>query len=241
MEVNKSKSILILILLLIFFSSNSECYARGFLDFNVYPYLIDVENDSVITINAGAEVTSRLSYFSLTNFINQANSSALSEIDTFYSEQNIRWKISPDSPFDATWQSNFRSGERNDRHRIGVRWRLNDTASLSDFLKKINLSYAINLHAIQFDHESPNVWQLEHAFYLKLPQLSHNLYVSGFIDHTFNQELPPDVPKSPIVAEIQIGYKIAENLFAVSEYRINEYRRSGVNNLAVGLQYKLNW
>ena len=43
----------------------------GFLDFNVYPYPTDVENDSVFTLNTFSKLPNRFSYFSLLNLINQ--------------------------------------------------------------------------------------------------------------------------------------------------------------------------
>ena len=43
----------------------------GFLDFNLYPYLSDVDNDNTLTINALANLPGRFQYFSLTNFGNQ--------------------------------------------------------------------------------------------------------------------------------------------------------------------------
>ncbi|MCG8454123.1 MAG: hypothetical protein MI717_13185, partial [Spirochaetales bacterium] len=66
-----------------------------------------------------------------------------------------------------------------------------------------------------------------------MPSISENIYIAGFIDHTFNQDLPENFPNSPIVSEIQFGYEIYENLYFITEYRINEYRRSDVNNLAI--------
>ncbi len=236
------------ILLCLFFISTSPSSwadkknsSAGFLDFNLYPYLSDVESDNVFTLNIAATLPGRFSYFSLLNIGNVDSSSEFEDTATYYTEQSIRWKISETSPLDLTMQLNFRSGEDNDRHRLGVRWRLNDTPYLSNALNKLNLRYAVNLHAIQFDHEDPHVWQLEHSFRLGFPYLSDRLYLAGFIDHTFNQDLPPQFPSSPIVAEAQLGYRLYENLFLVSEYRLNEYRRSDVNNLSVGIQYKVVW
>ncbi|PCK07733.1 MAG: hypothetical protein COA42_12790 [Alteromonadaceae bacterium] len=213
----------------------------GFLDFNLYPYLSDVDNDNVLTINIAAKLNNRFSYFSLTNFGSQSDQSELGDLNTFYTEQNIRWKTADKSPFDLTLQMNFRTGEDNDRHRFGVRWRLNDTEIFSSIFKRIHMSYSINLHAIQFDSEDADVVQLEHVFKLKFPYLTDRLYLAGFIDHTFNQDLPANFPDSPIVGEVQLGLQLIENLFVITEYRVNEYRRSDVNNLAAGIQYKIIW
>lgn len=213
----------------------------GFIDFNLYPYLSDIETDSVATINIGANLKNRFSYFSLTNFSNQANQNELEDVTGFYSEQNIRWQIQEGSPIDLTLQMNFRGGENNDRHRLGARWRLNDTAWLKDFFQAINLNWSVNLHALQIDNEDANVWQMEHAYRMTFPAISKRLYLAGFIDHTFNQDLPDNTPSSPAVLETQVGYEVLENFFAVAEYRVNQYNRTDVNNIALGIEYLIKW
>ncbi|WP_281560058.1 hypothetical protein [Thalassomonas sp. RHCl1] len=222
-------------------SAQSKNTRGGFLDFNLYPHLTDVDTDSVFTLNAAAKLRYRFSYFSLLNFYSQDGSGSLGDADAFYTEQNIRWQISESSPLDLTLQMNLRTGEDNDRHRLGIRWRLSDTSFLQDFFKSIHLKYSINWHAVQFDHEDPYIWQLEHSFMMKFPYISDRLYLSGFADHIFNQDLPSTIPANPVVMEAQLGYRLVENFFIVSEYRINQYRRSDVNNLAIGLQYKFIW
>ena len=212
----------------------------GFLDFNIYPYLSDVDDDSVVTINIGAKLANGFSYFSLTNFGSQKNAGELNDTTTYYTEQNLRWAVN-DLPIDLTVQANFRTGEDNDRHRLGFRWRLNDTQSFKSFFNYLNLSYAINFHIIQFDDQDENIWQIEHSFRLTAPSLSNRLYLAGFADHTFNEDLPSGFPANPIVAEVQLGYRLIENFYAVTEYRLNEYRREDVNNLAVGVEYKMRW
>jgi len=219
-------------------ASQAQKSNSGFLDFNLYPHLTDVENDSVFTLNAAAKLQNRFSYFSLLNLYNQEGSSA-GDTTSYYTEQNLRWQITELSPFDLTMQLNFRTGEDNDRYRFGIRWRLNDTAFLQDFFSQAHIRYAINLHAIQFDHEEGSVWQLEHSLMIKFPYISNRLYLSAFADHTFNQNLPANLPRNPIVAEAQLGYELFKHFYLISEYRINQYRRSDVNNLAIGLQYKV--
>lgn len=212
----------------------------GMLDYNLYPYLNDVDNDSVVTINIAATLEHGISYFSLTNFYNQDNVSELKESTSFYTEQNIRWRI-PDSSIDITTQLNFRSGEDNDRHRLGVRWRLNDSPWLQPAFSTLHLSWSINIHAFQFDHTDKHEWQMEHVFHLTAPYLSSRLYLAGFIDQTFGEDLPSNYPTAPIVAEAQVGFRILENMYLVTEYRINDYRRDNVSNLAIGIEYKLLW
>jgi hypothetical protein len=222
-------------------SAEAHNSQSGFLDFNVYPYLSDVDNDSVFTLNIAATLPKRFSYFSLLNIGNQPADKELGDTSNYYTEQNIRWQIHDSSPLDLTVQYNMRSGEDNDRLRFGIRWRINDSPALQSFFAKINLSYAVNLHAIQIDDSDARVWQLEHSFALRFPCLSDRLYLAGFIDHTFNEDLARQIPSNPVVAEAQLGYRLIENLYIVSEYRLNEYRRSDVNNLAIGVEYKIKW
>jgi len=220
----------------------SEVNSRGgFLDFNIYPHLSDVDSDNVLTLNIASKLPARFSYFSLTNIGNVKGDSELKDTTSYYTEQNIRWQIQEASPIDLTIQMNFRTGEDNDRHRLGLRWRLNDTQALQSTFARLNLSYSVNWHAIQFDNEDPDVWQLEHVFRMTFPYLTDRLYFAGFIDHTFNQDLPRGFPTNPIVGEAQLGYRLFENFHLVTEYRVNEYRRSDVNNLATGFEYKVIW
>lgn len=244
----KIQPVAVLAAMLVVLSSPSELWADGhknsqggFLDFNLYPYMSDVDSDNVFTLNIFSKLANRFSYFSLTNLGNQSDSSELEEISGFYSEHNIRWQIANGSPLDLTLQMNFRSGDDNDRHRLGFRWRINNTKALSGFFKAIHLSYSLNFHLIQFDNEDPNVYQIEHVFAMKFPYISDKLYIAGFMDHTFNQDLATGYPSSPIVGEVQLGFRLIDQLYLISEYRLNQYRRSDVNNLAAGLEYKMVW
>ncbi len=212
----------------------------GMLDFNFYPYLSDVATDSVFTLNVAATLHSGFSYFSLTNFYNQSNDPELQETNTYYSEQNIRWRINK-SAFDLTGQFNFRSGDSNDRHRLGIRWRLNDFQLFKPLFKNVNLAWSINFHLLQIDKTDANEWQMEHVFRLTFPEYNNRLYLAGFIDHTFSEDLAVNIPSNPIVGELQVGYRLLENLYFVAEYRVNQYRRSDVNNVGVGIEYKLLW
>lgn len=235
----------ILVMLALFVSSSINAASKnssgGFIDFNVYPYLSDVDTDNTLTINSAANLPNRLSYFSLINFGNQSESSELEDTISYYTEQNLRWQIKEGSPLDLTLQLNFRSGNSNDRHRFGLRWRLNNTKTLESFFSAINLAWSMNFHLLQIDKEDPHVWQIEHAFRMTFPALTKRLYLAGFIDHTFNQDLGDQFPSSPIVGEAQLGFQVVDNLYAITEYRVNQYRRSDVNNLAVGFEYIIKW
>ena len=215
--------------------------SSGFIDANLYPYLVNTGSDNFLSVLVGLNFGGKLSYFSLTNFGNFKGNGGLPDRNTFYTEQNLRWRLSKTSPLDLTAQLNFRSGALNDRHRFGVRWRLSDTEGLKSFFKSLNLAYSINWHAAQIDHEDAYVWQLEHAFRFTFPSLTERLYLAGFADHTFNQNLPTNFPKSPIVGEVQAGYRLFDKMFAIAEYRVNQYRRGDVNNFALGVEYKVTW
>lgn len=229
-------------LLIVVCLPGQRAYGAGlpsaFLDMNFYPHLTDVAGDTSLTINTGSKLTDRLSYFGFINFLNDPESPELSDFKGYYSEQNVRWKVGQFSPLDLTSQMNLRSGNGNDRLRLGLRWRLHDTASLKPFFEHLGLKYSINWHAVQIDDEKGHAWQLEHAFRFNVSEL---LYVSGFVDHNFNGEPIKGVPANPIVAEVQMGYRIVENFYAVAEWRLNQYRRSDVNNLAIGVEYKFRW
>lgn len=213
----------------------------GFVDINIYPYMSDVDTDNTLTLNVGTKITDRLSYFSLTNFRNKDDSGKFNSPHSIYTEQNLRWRFIDNSPFDLTLQMNFRTGHDNDRHRIGVRWRLSDTDALLTFFRYLNMSYSINFHAIQFDSESAHIQQIEHVFKFQLPYLDNRFYLAGFVDHTFNENLASGIPNNPIVAESQLGFRLIDRLYLVAEYRINQYRRTDVNNVALGFEYKHTW
>jgi hypothetical protein len=130
----------------------------------VYPYLGDVDTSSAFTLNVSANLTDRLSYFSLNNLSDEDGDGLFSDGMDYFTEHHLRWKLGDNSPLYLTAQSNIRKGSNNNRHRLGVRWRLNDTASLMGFFTRHNLGYFVNLHAVQSDHEDAHVWQLEHVF-----------------------------------------------------------------------------
>lgn len=213
----------------------------GFLDFNLYPYLSDVSGDNSFTLNMGSSLPNRFSYFGFINLGNQADRAELEDLTSYYTEQNLRWQIAEGSAFDATIQYNTKTGENNDKLRLGLRWRLNDSLWLKPAMDAMHLKWSVNWHALQWDHDDKTAWQIEHAFMLSFPYLSERLYLSGFIDHNFNETVAADVPANPIVAEAQLGYRLFENFYVMTEYRLNQYRRSDVNNVAAGIEYKIKW
>ncbi len=207
----------------------------GMLDFNYYPYRSNTTWDKWAAMNAAHNFGSGLSFFGLLNL------GDIGPKNVYYSESNFRWAPDKNLPLELTVQLNFRSGKQNDRYRLGVRWHLSRTKAFKPFFEALNLAYAVNLHAVQFDHEDPYVWQLEHTFNMKFPAISDRLYLGGFWDQTFNQNLPAGFPARPIIGKAQLGYRIVDNFFAVADFRVNEYRRSDVMTLGLGVQYKFLW
>ncbi len=216
-----------------------HAYGKGFLDFNLYPYLDDVESDSVFTLNIGARLSERWSYFGFINFYNQPATAELSETNSYYTEQNLRRQLVAVPSLDLSVQHNMRTGEDNDRLRFGLRWRLNDSSWFRQLFVQLNLTYSLTLHALQIDDRDESVWQLEHSWRWSSPAVSERLYLAGFIDHTFNEDLPEGFPANPMVAELQLGWRLWQQWYAVAEYRLNQYRRQDVNNLALGVEYRV--
>lgn len=219
--------------------ADSQHTHHGMLDFNVYPYLSDVDSGTVFTVNAASTITDRLSYFGFVDFAGQDTERG--DTNGYYSEQTLYWQTADNSGFDVTAQASLASGDDNDKLRLGARWRANDTAFSQAFFDRIHLYYSLNMHMVQLDHSSAYVWQMEHVFNLRMPYLTDRLYLRGFMDHTFNEDLPSEFPDTPIVGEVQLGYQLWGNLYAVAEYRLNQYRRSDVNNFAAGLEYTISW
>tara|TARA_R110000868_G_scaffold201909_5_gene449422 strand:- start:7134 stop:7961 length:828 start_codon:yes stop_codon:yes gene_type:complete len=223
------------------YNVNSQSLPSGFASINVYPYLSDVDNDSAVTLVAGTNLTPQFSYFGFVNIYEQGSDNAQDDRFTYFSEHNLRWRPNTESPWELTAQANIRTGNNNNRYRLGARIHLQQLTLLNPFFAAIHLKWAINFHALQFDHDPAHAWQIEHSYSMSFPYLSERLYLSGFIDHAINETMPTDLPNNPVVWETQIGYRLVDKLYLVSEYRINQYRRSDVDNLAVGLEYKFSW
>lgn len=213
----------------------------GFLDFNFYPYMTEVDSDTVFTLNSFAKLPYGFSYFSLLNIANEPEANPFQDTVGFYTEQNLRFTPFDVVPVDLTIQYNMRSGADNDRLRFGFRWRFEGTPYLDVVLKAIHLAYSINFHVVQLDHEDAYVWQMEHVWKLSTPYLDNRLYFAGFADHTMNGASPPGAPSNPVVLEAQLGVRLVDELHGIAEYRINQYRVDDETNLALGGQYIAKW
>ena len=113
--------------------------------------------------------------------------------------------------------------------------------SLSHFFDRLHLTYAITAFMHTTNNQGINLYQMSHVYQITFPYINDRIYLSGFVDHTFNQSVPDGVPKRPVISETQLGYRVYDNIYAVAEYRINQYRRSNVTNTAVGLELKTTW
>ena len=212
----------------------------GFFDFNFYPYLKDKSNGSVYTLNMGANLPHRLSFFALVSTNNQEDREEFEDTNNYYIEQNIRWQVTEGNPLDLTIQHNMRGGEDNDRLRLGFRWRMNDTSFLQDAFNAIHMKWSINFHVLQLDHTDNEDWQMEHVWRFSFPYLTDRLYLGGFADHTFGDDVKPG-HNSHLYLESQFGYRLFNNFYVVSEYRYSEHSEGDPNDLAVGFEYKLKW
>ena len=238
-----SKTFLLVLFFIPQFSvaENSSSPGESYLGFNTYPYLSDIKSDKIITINVATAPQQRFSYYGYLDIGNESRAAAFTDTENFYSEQNFRWQLTKTSPLDLTAQFNFRSGQNDDRQRLGIRWRLHDSPTLDNFFQRLHLNWSVNFHLLQFDQETGRSWQVEHDFKVTFPNLTKRLYVSGFAEQTFNHSDGESIPNNPLVAEVQMGVQIVEFINFAIEYRLNEYRREGVNNLAVGVEYLLTW
>ena len=211
--------------------SNENLKRSGFIDFNGY---YDTRNYSEVTINILNNFpVSRLHYFSFVNFTGQEENTDLS---TYFSEQNLRWRISTTSPIYLHAQLVVRNGQNNDAIRFGVRWAADQQSFLKDFMKKIHFQYALALFAIEYGYSNSDHWftQLEHAYRISI--LNSKLYISGFADQNFRVE--NNTKYVDWVTEHQIGIKIIDQFYIVSEYRINDYLLKS-EGWGFGLEYKM--
>jgi len=147
--------------------SHASKAINGYLDFNAY---YDTQALGVFTINALANLPNQFQYFSLTNYTNNPEDK-LADLQNFFTEQNLRWAIPNDIPFDLTTQWVTRSGTKNDLLRFGTRWRARETPWIGEILKKINFNYTLNFHIFEINEQSGYQWQMEHVYRLDIFQI----------------------------------------------------------------------
>jgi len=206
--------------------------------FNFYPYLSDVKTDSDFTINMLVPLPGRFSYFSFINF-----NDVLSSGNTGFmlTEQNLIWQVSERLPIDLVAQDIIRNGTDNDTIHLGVRWRLNNTPALAAFFRAINLNYAVQIFPTRIDQRDVGGWQISHTYQMTFPYISDRLYLGGFLDHNIDETTRPGLTRDYVVSETQFGVRLYRRLYAVAEYRINDYRLSDNTNFGAGFEIKTSW
>ena len=215
-----------------------KLYADAAVAFNVYPYLTDVKSDSDLTLTAFVPLPARFSYFSFANFGGLFHSGSIRFQIT---EQNLIWEIANNVPIDFVVQDTIRNGHDNDTIHMGVRWRLNNTEVLNTFFNAIHLNYRIQFFPKRFDQRDVGGWQISHAYTMTFPYISDRLYFSGFFDHNINEQSITGGKRDNIVSENQFGIRFFKRVYAVAEYRINQYRRPDTTNFGMGIELKTTW
>ena len=205
---------------------------------NLYPWQRDIKNDTDFTLVINARLPARFSYFS---YVNMRGVVTSGDTQFLRSEQNLRWGISDKLPIDLATQAIFARGNGNDALQFGFSWRVHDTAAFDEFFDRIGLIYRTNIYLKRFTSGDEDVWQMEHFFRWNVPGTAKRLYLGGFLDQTFDLDLPDEFPDRPIVTEVQLGVRVFKQLHIVTEYRNNDFRLGNERNLAAGIEYKFAW
>ncbi len=218
--------------------SGAQGHPRVSIDTNLYPYQSQVDSDTDLTFISNARLPGRFSYFSYVNFRGATTGDAF---DFSRSEQNLRWAISPELPLDLSLQGVLVDGSGNDFTQLGIAWQVHNTPGFDGFFKRINLIYQITFQLKRFGSADDKAWQIEQYFKVKFPGISDRIYVSGFIDQTFDLDVAGELPSNPVVMEVQAGFRLWKNFYGIAEYRVNDFRLGNEYNLAAGIEYKHAW
>lgn len=205
---------------------------------SLYPYMDPVKTDTDLSATVTAALSGRFSYFSFFNYRGVLSPGGVTFDRT---EQNLRFSLSDRVPIDLNLQAVLVGGNADDHVQLGIGWRVNDTVWLKDIFERLSLTYRLTFHLTQMSTADQSFWQMEHNFRMSFPRISERLYLSGFLDHTFGLERNDNLPKHPVVTEIQFGVRLFARLYAVTEYRINDYRPAEPHNIGVGFEYKFRW
>jgi hypothetical protein len=224
--------------ILVFCTAMPHNLVAAAISFNIYPWLADVKSDSDLTVTTFVPLPAGFSYFSFINFGGLLHSGSMKFQIT---EQNIIWNVARNIPFDLVLQDTIRNGRDNDTIHAGVRWRLNNTESIKSFFDTLHLSYSFHIFPKRFDQRDVGGWQVSHVYQMQFPYISDRLYFSGFLDHNINERSGASGNRDNIVSENQFGVRMFKQLYAVFEFRINEYRRSDTTNFGAGIELKTNW
>ena len=208
------------------------------IDFNLYPYQHTLEDDVDFTMTTNVKLPGRFSYFSYMNF-----KGVMTGGETFLdrSEQDLRYSLSDKLPLDLNLEGVLIRGDGNDFYQLGVGWRVHDTPGWHDFFDRIHLFYRLTFHLKRFNVDDTSALGIKHSFRFTFPDISERLYLSGYINQTFNEDLPDSMPRNPVVAEAQIGLRLWNRFYAIGEYRVNQRRVGDEYNFAAGIEYKFRW
>ena len=204
--------------------------STGFIDFNTY---WDTREQTVTTLNILANLPGKLQYFQFFNF-ESAFDRGSHDWTGFYTEMNLRRPIHESRPWLKAMDWNLQYADGSAPHgalRLGTRLRFHDApGSLGAFTKdKLDVRYSLTIHFLEADGSGV---QLEHT--ARRDFWDGRVYVFCFCDHNLDN----DGRDSTWVTETQLGLLLAENLYAVAEYRYNSFLPAAYREgLGLGLEY----
>lgn len=211
----------------------------GFIDLNFY---YDTRDQTVVTINNLVEFPYRFEYFSLINYTTPLNTTRNADITTFYSEHHFRWNPFPKIPLDMTMLWTLQSGTQNDTLHFGLRFRATDLPWWNNFFDQQHFVFWTNFHPLEIElTQSPgHGWIIEHVWLWDIfPELFDNrLYMNGSVDHVMRYGGGVGGNNHYFVVENQLGVRMVDWLYAVAEYRHNDFLTEQ-DGVSLGLQYKI--
>ncbi|MEM8668831.1 MAG: hypothetical protein AAGG48_15030 [Planctomycetota bacterium] len=214
--------------------AHDEHKNTGFIDFNTY---WDTREFAVTTINLLANLPGGFQFFQFANYDSQLGRGS-HDWSEFFSETNIRHTLWKSNRWlsHLDWALQYADGSiAKGVLRGGVRWRIQDTpGKLGDWMsERLKLRYFVTLYFFETDSSG---WQFEHVY--RRDFFDGRMYVGGFCDHNINN----GSQNSTWIHEHQIGFKLADSLYAVAEYRYKNFfpsnRRSG---LGIGMEYVIRF
>lgn len=229
--MGKSISAFLLFLVSLIYQSKGQNDAfkkSGFIDLNYY---YDTRNETDGTINLLLKTSSQLSYFGFVNFIGNQNELST---NSFYSEHNLRYGVTPSNQIQITIQHIMRNGESNDASRLGIRWSLFKHPAFKDSKLAKLVFYSINPFIVEFgsQFEASYFTAIEHVY--KITLIPNKLYIGGFGDQNF---IPKKGVKANWVTEHQLGYRVYDDFHLIAEFRLNQYLEQEMG-VGMGFQYK---
>ncbi|MDA9857808.1 hypothetical protein N9D23_06785, partial [Rubripirellula sp.] len=206
----------------------------GFIDFNSY---WDTREMAVTTVNLLANLPGGFQYY---QFMNYESSPGRGSHDWtgFYSEVNLWHSIWRSNrllaPFDWALQYADGTGPEDLPRGVlrgGIRWRLDETPGrLGSWLSQHwKIRYALTFFCIETNGTG---WQIEHMY--RRDFFGDLIYISGFCD----QNIGDLSGHSTWMHEHQLGIRLVPSLYAVAEYRYNDFYPEGQRSgMGVGLEY----